>query len=349
MKKVQDRANQARLNNLPNESEIDSEQFELHKHFSNYALDIYDASFKSTKEAQAKKLGLKSPEDILFAVFDNLDDEHCPKYAILADHETKSIVFSVRGTHSLTDVVIDIVCDDEDFLDGHAHRGILRGMKKVLKDSMDPLKQALSSHPGYSLVLTGHSLGAGTVQLMAMEIMSNPKKYLPFSDTKVECVALAPPPVYRSVTPIPKAMKERLHIYINNQDCVPRMSLGSLAVLVVVLRAVDSLPYSNYEIFQILTNASDEEILEKVSKLEKAVKDIHQDRFPFLDHPGTINYLYRAEDMADKDSLSCDLNGYIVVREEGEWFSKQILLLERMVLDHLQMYYSEALDKAIVG
>jgi hypothetical protein len=44
-----------------------------------------------------------------------------------------SIGFSFRGTFSLADAISDIVCDEEPFLEGFAHRGILNGARKILK------------------------------------------------------------------------------------------------------------------------------------------------------------------------------------------------------------------------
>ena len=51
---------------------------------------------------------------------------------------------------------------------------------------------------GLKLVLTGHSLGAGTAVLMALKILTRRHKTPVPEWTRVRCVALAPPPVYRS-------------------------------------------------------------------------------------------------------------------------------------------------------
>ena len=57
--------------------------------------------------------GLEDPSDLLFTYFKSEDDEHCPRFAIIRDDETKSIVLAVRGTNSFTDVIIDLICDEE--------------------------------------------------------------------------------------------------------------------------------------------------------------------------------------------------------------------------------------------
>ena len=46
---------------------------------------------------------------------------------IILDHDTASIVLVIRGTFSIKDVVMDVVCEDSEFLDGFAHSGFLNG------------------------------------------------------------------------------------------------------------------------------------------------------------------------------------------------------------------------------
>lgn len=48
----------------------------------------------------------------------------------------------LRGTWSITDVIIDVICDEEEFLGGFAHRGILRGARKLIKEVEGPLIEA---------------------------------------------------------------------------------------------------------------------------------------------------------------------------------------------------------------
>jgi hypothetical protein len=199
--------------------EVDESKFMLHKRIGEFAIQVYDASMASTKALQASAFGLESEEDLLYTWFsDDFDSDHCPKFAVLLDHNTRSVVLALRGTLSLHDVIIDIVCDDAEFLDGHAHRGILRGALKVISESGPVLKEALESNPGYRLMITGHSLGAGTAELVAMEFLmgKNKRGHLP-PRTKIGCVALAPPPIYRSEKEVPLHVREDINIYINGQ------------------------------------------------------------------------------------------------------------------------------------
>ena len=60
------------------------------------------------------------------------------------------------------------------------------------------INELLSSHGGYNLLITGHSLGGGTAELVAMALKDDPYSamFIP-PDTDIKCVALAPPPVFR--------------------------------------------------------------------------------------------------------------------------------------------------------
>jgi hypothetical protein len=74
------------------------------------------------------------------------------------------------------------------------------------------------------------------------------------------------------------------------------MSLASLARLVSMARAVDSLDLDVYQQMQVfaarLSGDKIPEIAANLKKVQEAIEDIDQDRFPFLEHPGQIQYLF---------------------------------------------------------
>lgn len=80
------------------------------------------------------------------------------------------------------------------------------------------------------------------------------------------------------------------------QDCVPRLSLASVARLMSMARAVAALKLTVYQQMQVfaarLSGDMITEITANLKKVQEAIKDIDQDRFPFLEHPGQIHYLF---------------------------------------------------------
>eukprot|EP00897_Mesotaenium_endlicherianum_P009529 jgi/Mesen1/8604/ME000005S08565 len=94
-----------------------------------------------------------------------------PAYYIALDHARRALVLAVRGTWTYSDMLTDLNLHSEPLStlgsDGHAHAGMLSAADWILRTEREHLRDALQQHPGYSLVLTGHSLGAGTAALMA--------------------------------------------------------------------------------------------------------------------------------------------------------------------------------------
>ena len=150
---------------------------------------------------------------------------------VFVDHDSKNIVFAIRGTFAINDLVIDALCDEVPFLDGFAHRGMVnvskyyelaldkwliryaffqkiwqshfitflwQGAKEILSLSATVVKNAFEKYQDYNLLITGHSLGGGTAELAAMSFIYDPQvaTLLP-TTSKVHCVVLAPPPVFR--------------------------------------------------------------------------------------------------------------------------------------------------------
>lgn len=56
--------------------------------------------------------------------------------------------------------------------DSFAHRGMIAGLEKLMKKlrEINILERAFNTYPEYSLVITGHSLGAGISILLGLKI-----------------------------------------------------------------------------------------------------------------------------------------------------------------------------------
>ncbi|XP_075220829.1 diacylglycerol lipase-beta-like [Lycorma delicatula] len=113
-------------------------------------------------------------DDILYANFRNRLYEL--PFCVIADHKTKSVVITIRGSMSLRDIFTDLTGVPEKLEvegvpeDSMAHKGMLMcavRLKKHIED-MGILDKTFAMYPTYNLVLTGHSLGAGVSILLGL-------------------------------------------------------------------------------------------------------------------------------------------------------------------------------------
>jgi hypothetical protein len=99
------------------------------------------------------------------------------------------------------------------------------------------VKAALSTHPGYDFIITGHSLGAGVACLLALKCEG---EKLVEPTTTVRCYAYASPPVFGPLENAPpKAVANTIN-YINNDDMVPFLSGWNIGQLLACMQAVDN-------------------------------------------------------------------------------------------------------------
>jgi hypothetical protein len=185
-----------------------------------------------------------------------------PTFAVLLDHEHRSVVLVIRGTKDANDVLADIAGTSATFLGGKAHRGIARIAKMMITghEARSPEHEAasdgsnsplagliqalLDDHPEYVVEVTGHSLGAGIGSLVTMrlaellkfgdaaqsraerECLRLTRAGFPSRNSLLHCWAFCPP---ACVDPEMSArFKDHVTCFINGDDIVPRLSLFAL-------------------------------------------------------------------------------------------------------------------------
>ena len=309
-------------------------RFEDDRVFGGYATNIYLASWKFTAEERAASMGVKT-EDVVFTWFNDDSDEHCPKFLILLDHDQAAVVLVIRGTFCFKDALIDVVCEETEFLDGFGHKGFMEGARKVLEKSSKILEKSLIEHYGYSLVVCGHSMGGSVAVMITMELLRTNAEVLP-PGVGVRCVALGSAPVYRADNTLSGDCLEKITVYVNDKDVVPRLSLGSVAKLLAMLREVDSLGLSTDEQFGVVMWREDSGLYRE--RVVKAVKEVRQDRFLYLQHPGQVIQLVNRGNTVE-------------VKVEGEEEAKEVAanieISETMISDHLHTVYKDTFAKRI--
>ncbi|GFH49771.1 hypothetical protein CTEN210_06247 [Chaetoceros tenuissimus] len=152
-----------------------------------------------------------------------------------------AVVLAIRGTFTLSGLKVDAKAYDADFCEGKAHAGIAERADALWKHVEESITALLNENPGYELIITGHSLGAGTAALMAMKL----KYYNTLgNDVKVRCFAFAPPPVYYQThenEKLTEAMKDT-YPFIHEEDCVPFCSVDAIRKLSETMTTVDQMP-----------------------------------------------------------------------------------------------------------
>ena len=269
-------------NNVP--AQLSEEFVAEALHFYRFAVAVYNA-----------KPGIIQ-QDILL---NNLEDKDAcnikmPRHIVFLDHVTKSIVISIRGTASVSDMLTDLYIEPYPFLEPSrnlfAHHGMAESAETLLplvtaaiqeirqrafSASANPKSSALAKilarktgkrykYKDYRVVVTGHSLGAGTASLLAMLLSTQ-------SNITATAFAYAPPPVVSSTQyqsalspqkwrtsykfPFVKRKAQssyQIHSFVHNLDIISRSSHTQILSLVSAIVAVDKLPWGMLDRMGIL-------------------------------------------------------------------------------------------------
>lgn len=238
---------------FPIESEMPSRwRLEEAEYYCKYSVGIYGKSlvslmmnskyadlFKSisTREILTTYAGVLD-NDILHLVAES--QSFLPVHAVCIDHAQKAIVLVVRGTLSLTDCLTDLKAEyvPYELIDpftgevralGTVHEGIFRGAQNLTVLLKVMLLESLAMYPGYSLIATGHSLGAGTVAMLGLLWSSDPD----IAPLGYRIYAYGPPCIVSSeLHPFTKSHTTSVSL---GTDLVTRMCFGTLKDLVSVL------------------------------------------------------------------------------------------------------------------
>lgn len=142
-------------------------------------------------------------------------------------------MLSIRGTLNTSDLLTDLGADVAPLHGGWAHRGILEAARFVLQASSDAIRRGqelcLRNSGRCTLLVTGHSLGAGVACLASLLIKLEIKTIHPWFP-EFSCVALAPPAV------VSRSLAELLETdvlsVVHGHDMIPRTSAANVDRLI---------------------------------------------------------------------------------------------------------------------
>ncbi|KAH9275482.1 hypothetical protein BASA83_002256 [Batrachochytrium salamandrivorans] len=164
-----------------------------------------------------------------------------PVHYVVVDHETKAVIVSLRGTLGISDIVTDLTASYLHYtspqgLDGYVHSGMFKSAQQISRSSVrDAVAEALVGHPGYTLVLTGHSLGAGCAAILSMlwsrriKTPNGRDKFVTNEDMgfpvrTIDCYVFGSPAIMSAE--LSRSYKLLIHCFIFRNDVMPCLSLG---------------------------------------------------------------------------------------------------------------------------
>jgi sn1-specific diacylglycerol lipase len=224
----------------------------------------------------------------------------------------------------------------------------------MVADDIQGFLENLIIPNNYRVVITGHSLGAGTSCLLGLLLSSRiPALQAP---DKLKVVAFATPAVLnytacKACTPFTTSV-------VNNSDMVPRMSISNLLTmnhgLVEVNRRLEEKglsPDSLKKAFKYTQDLCklDEETLMTVEELDALFIEIHENDSLTDEHdlyvPGRVVALYQC----GQEAVETEATVGGIVADGSMKMLRQIELATSMIKDHFCDSYQASLDGLLKG
>lgn len=224
--------------------------------------------------------------------------EHALSF-LSSDASTLEVIMVVRGTKTITDIITDLLMDEEEYKGGHCHNGILES-GQYLADKHTQLFRNLLQVSGkkkIKLTLIGHSLGAGAATIAGMELNELP-------EMDVQVVGFGCPAL------LSKELSQKTESFVTtvvaDNDCIPRTSSATMLNAILDMASFDWTPYAKQDLtdavnevssyFPTLLEGYKQTILDKVHSLtiREVPPNIPAKRVePVLFPPGKCIHLYR--------------------------------------------------------
>ncbi|XP_020231507.1 uncharacterized protein LOC109812053 isoform X1 [Cajanus cajan] len=194
-----------------------------------YHIELAKGAYRDSPASLSKNSMLRESNIIKFVKNSSIMR---PGYYIGVDTRKKLVILGIRGTHTIYDLVTDIVSssDGEVTFEGYStHFGTAESARWFLHHEIEIIRKCLEKHEGFKLRLVGHSLGGAIASLLAIMIRRKSSKELGFSPDIVSAVGYGTPPC------VSKELAESCSGYVSTvvmqDDIIPRLSVASLTRL----------------------------------------------------------------------------------------------------------------------
>jgi hypothetical protein len=298
----------------------------------------------ATREAIGRHIDVPK-DDIVVMDVDYAGDCQHLRHMVVVDHKHKKVVLSIRGTFNLDEIIKDAAAFSKEFCGGEAHSEMATMAEGVWKVAGPTVKGMLNDNDDYELILTGHSLGAGTACLLM--IMLETKNLLP-AKQKMRCFAYAAPPVFTPLEFVPKSVEATTN-FIHQNDAISFLSVHTVRQLFQQLRAVDAVAQQEMtrrERYQVLlgTQKPPPELIATVVEAA-GTKVKPKEGAPVLSIPAKrIFWLKRKGTRDDPDGVDDNSDYGVQILKSRDMLKHGIRVDPDMLLDHFPPRYEHAFD-----
>lgn len=323
--------------------------------FSKYASGVYGSQLPQGLEEKEKKTILKEKsvkerfqmfcevEDKDLIMFEDTAARYLPAHALILNHELKAVVLVIRGTVEKFDIIADLDGDEirheikdcktgQVLTKGLVHRGMYQCATNLGLKIRNEVLRVANEHKGYSVYISGHSLGAGTAALLALIWMNDAE----IMEKGLLALCYAPPPSVCSE--INEILKQKVFSVTFGDDAVTRLSEGTLKDLGQVLRFFAktdeiSSKYSNMKTKSVLSVSNEEQIY--ISAYNDLTSTLNNYK---LESPGNLLQVYQKSVHLNYSALSTSSSEFAGSFVPSN-FCDSIIFSKTIINDHNTLNY----------
>ena len=317
--------------------------------------DGIEMNSKSLIDHLANHTGMLDKDIIMAHTTDSedLEDGHCPDFALVLIHHHQVILVNVCGTRmipvpKMMDVFLDLAAEAVPFMEGRAHRGMAMGCDNILAKVSEALAAARRDYPDYGVLVTGYSLGAGIAPLLTMKLLSGDVD-LGGEPPFIRCICYGAPPVYQAGDECRwlrtnNGTNDRflnvpnIYLVANKDDGLRSASLNTVTKFFEQIKAVNDLQLSRRKMFKILRAKSDavtNELPAALQRLQEAVLSVEDEDslgVAKLDHPAGKSFWFKGD-------------GEMRVFEDTRRMTNNLCLSTAMLNDHMPWGYNSLFEQ----